>query len=108
MIENPNDIWDKFDLFMRERLKFMPEKFNYPRMDDRSPAECERMLMEIMDMLVRNDYNCKMREIMKEWYELSKEDAKKGAELLYSTPMPEGVRSVFSLPDKLKPDGLPK
>jgi hypothetical protein len=38
-------------------------------MENVSAEEGDRMIYEIMDLFVRNEYNCKLREIMKEWHE---------------------------------------
>jgi len=71
-MNEPNLIWKKFDVFMRTRLKFIPETFHYPDMRNYPEVERDRVLYEIMDLLVKNEYNCKMREIMQEWREASK------------------------------------
>jgi len=74
-MNDPNDVWKKFDFFIRGRLKYMPDRFVYPNMDRYPAVERERVVYEIMDMLVKNDYNCKLREIMQDWHAFSKEDA---------------------------------
>ena len=67
MKSDPNEIWDRFDEFVRSKMKNHPEGFVYPDLKKWPQRQHEDFLHEVLDAFCRHESNHMFRDFAKEW-----------------------------------------
>lgn len=74
MMEDLNEIWQKFDFFIKVRLKNIPHDFKYPDLNKFPKDAHANGILMIMERLYHIDCNFKFRTLMEDWQNFSKEE----------------------------------
>ena len=73
MSVDPNEIWKKFDFFVRGRLKHVPEHFKYMDLNKCEPEQWLEIIRMTLEMLVKNETNVWLRDLLGDWNEFMRE-----------------------------------
>lgn len=71
-INNPNEIWDDIENFLRGRLFFISKDLYYPDLSKYDPKERENIIASVLEGLVMEEYRFYAAGLYFEWMEKRK------------------------------------
>lgn len=74
MMEDANEIWKKFDFFVKGRLKNIPTDFKYPDLNKFPKEAHQDGALLILQRLYTIDANLRFRSFMEDWQNFSEDE----------------------------------
>lgn len=74
MSVDPNEIWKKFDFFVRGRLKHVPEDFKYANLEGYIPEKRSNIIFLTLEMLVELEKKMLLWNLINDWHLFIREE----------------------------------
>lgn len=72
-MKNPNEVWKKFDFFIRGKLKHVPEGFVYSDLSKYEEEKRDQVILLTLELMVKNEANRKLGFLLGEWRDFCNE-----------------------------------